>query len=312
MCGQELTPPREEGSYGNHESADTRQDSYSRKTLRDDSRGVPNYGSYSDNNRATIDPKSTNSGAIYNFLKSNNGVQEEEEYPISNPPDDEFNFDEQYTEQEKVSGKEEYFATEVEINSDEKVEADPVVEADAAATYSSSIDRLRNKKDRHGKNNTGKANKDNKAESVEVKEDTKDNSKSEGKMQNSDKIQVNSVKAGSQKLIGWLVSFKKDKTGSAVEIREGRFFVGASRVRETDLVIADGSLSVPHCLMKADKESGIQVQDLMSENGTFIKKSGSSTFEKVIAPTIAEHGDWLKFGEYEVMVCVVPSEGRYI
>ena len=146
-----------------------------------------------------------------------------------------------------------------------------------------------------------------------VRESVKESYRTEDKMINEQKnnSQIH-IKSSNQQLIGWLLSFKKDSCGSAVEIREGRFFVSSSKVRETDLVISDGSLSVPHCLMKADRGTGIQVQDLMSENGTYIRKEHSGEYEIVTSPTVAEHGDWLKFGDYEVMVCVVPSEGRHI
>jgi hypothetical protein len=312
MCGQELTPVREEDSYHDDEDVENLQSQNSRRPLKDEERDFLNsYGSYTDDKSTTIDLKSANSGAIYNFLKNNNPQEEEDDYPITNPPEtdsDEFNFDEQPAAPE-VSEVTDYFTTEAKPN--ELSEPKVVVEPKKTEAYSSSIDRLRNKKNKHSKHNSDQLNKD-RVESTTIKETT-DNIKTEVIMQNNNKSQgSNLIKSSSQQLIGWLISFKKERTGSAVEIREGRFFIGGSKVRESDLIIADGSLSIPHCLMKADKESGIQVQDLMSENGTYIKKSGSGNFEKVLVPTVAEHGDWLKFGEYEVMVCIVPSEGRYM
>ena len=112
------------------------------------------------------------------------------------------------------------------------------------------------------------------------------------------------------RLIGWLVTYRNDFRGAPIEIREGRFFIGGAKLRDSDLVLADDSLSVPHCLVKAEAKDGLVVQDLMSEKGSFIKKQGSNRYELITVPTVISHGDWLKFGEYEVMACIVPTDAR--
>ncbi|MCC6933395.1 MAG: FHA domain-containing protein [Deltaproteobacteria bacterium] len=120
-----------------------------------------------------------------------------------------------------------------------------------------------------------------------------------------------SVKAKTEgRLIGWLVTYLSDFRGAPIEIREGRFFIGGAKLRDTDLVLADESLSVPHCLVKAEGKDGLVMQDLMSEKGTFIKRQGASAYEAITMPTVIEHGDWIKFGDYELMACIVPSDGR--
>lgn len=112
------------------------------------------------------------------------------------------------------------------------------------------------------------------------------------------------------RLIGWLIAYRSDYRGAPIEIREGRFFIGGAKLRDTDLVFADDSLSVPHCLVKAESRDGLVIQDLMSEHGTFVKRSGTSSYEAITMPTVIEHGDWIKFGDYELMACVIPADGR--
>lgn len=110
-------------------------------------------------------------------------------------------------------------------------------------------------------------------------------------------------------LVGWFVDFEKP-FGSAIELREGRFFVSSEVVKGEDLVIDHPSLSVPHCILKAHPTNGLRVQDLMSDKGTHIKKSNEHEYRQIEDSVAVEHGDWLKLGEYEVMVCVIPAFER--
>ena len=107
-------------------------------------------------------------------------------------------------------------------------------------------------------------------------------------------------------LIGWLINFSDDSRGVAREVREGQFFVGKQRLRDTDMVFTDESISTPHCLMRADAESGIFIQDLMSEKGTYIKRSNGDTIQVDSEPRLLNHGDWVIFGEYELLISLVP------
>jgi hypothetical protein len=108
-------------------------------------------------------------------------------------------------------------------------------------------------------------------------------------------------------LVGWLVNYDQDAKGVAGEIRSGKFFIGRQRLRKHDMVIGDSAISTPHCLMAASCSGGLVVQDLMSDQGTFIKKRGAGSFVKVQDSTKVEHGDCLRFGGYEVLVCLVPK-----
>ena len=107
-------------------------------------------------------------------------------------------------------------------------------------------------------------------------------------------------------LLGWMVNYSTDSKGIAIELRGGRYFVGRQRLRDDDLVIADSSISTPHCLLFVSRSEGLRVQDLMSEHGTYVKKRGSETYNQVHDTVEVQHGDWIRFGTYEVAVCLVP------
>ncbi|MBP9838553.1 MAG: FHA domain-containing protein [Proteobacteria bacterium] len=108
-------------------------------------------------------------------------------------------------------------------------------------------------------------------------------------------------------LFGWMVSFINDTRGVAMEIRSGKFFLGRQKLRSSDVIIQDTSVSTPHCMITADPAGGMQIQDLMSEKGTFVKKAGSNSFTQVVNVMNVSHGDWLKLGDYEVMVSLMPT-----
>jgi hypothetical protein len=107
-------------------------------------------------------------------------------------------------------------------------------------------------------------------------------------------------------LVGWLVNFSTNAQGAGIEIRGGRFFVGRQNVRGHDLLIPDQSISTPHCMVTASKSDGLLIQDLMSEGGTYVKRKGTDSYVRIHHAVSVEHGDWLKIGEYEVLVCFVP------
>ncbi len=113
-------------------------------------------------------------------------------------------------------------------------------------------------------------------------------------------------KVMSNKLIGWFVSYGIELTGKAFEIREGRKFIGRQQLRSFDLVIPDSAVSTPHCLLQVD-EHGVHLQDLMSDQGTFIKKPGEREFRKIESSVVLKHGDVLKLGSFELVVCLIPE-----
>jgi hypothetical protein len=118
------------------------------------------------------------------------------------------------------------------------------------------------------------------------------------------------LRAAEGTLLGWFVDYRENPLGSAREIRAGKFFVGRQRLRNGDLVISDDSVSTPHSLVNASVEEGLELQDTMSEHGTFVRRAGESTWQRFYEPTVIHNGDGIKFGSYEALVCLVPSGRR--
>lgn len=110
------------------------------------------------------------------------------------------------------------------------------------------------------------------------------------------------------RLFGWLVSFK-DSDGRSIELREGRFFVTRSSVKDADLVIDHESISTPHALMHISADSGLRVHDVISEKGLFIRRRGSEDYQRMAETVEVQHGDYLRFGEVEFQVCLISEVG---
>lgn len=107
-------------------------------------------------------------------------------------------------------------------------------------------------------------------------------------------------------LVGWLVNYSTNVMGNSFELRIGRRFVGRQMLRQDDLIIQDSAVSTPHALLHVDGQQ-VVIQDLMSESGTYVKSQGSLDFIKIEASTRLLHGDILKLGNYELIVCLVPQ-----
>jgi hypothetical protein len=116
-------------------------------------------------------------------------------------------------------------------------------------------------------------------------------------------IRPGKMKAG--RLFGWLVSYEHPD-GRAIELRAGRFFVTGTSIRSTDLILEDQSISTPHALMSIT-ENGLQIQDLMSERGTFVRCQGEAQYIREEGVIEIRHGDWIRFGDVEFLVTVVPA-----
>lgn len=110
----------------------------------------------------------------------------------------------------------------------------------------------------------------------------------------------------SAQLIGWFVNYSTNPSGVAFEIRLGKQFVGRQALRGDDLVISDSAVSTPHCLLQVERADSVFLQDLMSEHGTYVKKNGQRDFQKLESSINLEHGDRIKLGSYELVVCLVP------
>lgn len=110
------------------------------------------------------------------------------------------------------------------------------------------------------------------------------------------------------RLFGWLVSYE-NPDGRAIELREGKFFVTSSSIKGSDLILEDPSISTPHALMSIS-DSGLLVQDLMSDHGVFVRAGDDGSYRREDGVIRVSHGDWLKFGDVEFLVIIVPSSSR--
>lgn len=111
------------------------------------------------------------------------------------------------------------------------------------------------------------------------------------------------------RLFGWLVTYSSPE-GEAIELREGRFFVTSSSLKETDLILEDESVSTPHAMITVSVDTGLIVQDLMSERGVFVRRRGAGVYEREPEPTEIENGDWVRFGDVEFLVSLIPYVGE--
>lgn len=107
-------------------------------------------------------------------------------------------------------------------------------------------------------------------------------------------------------LVGWLVIYDESGKGKAREIRSGKFFIGGAQLRNTDYVIAHHSVSTPHCLAHAVPGEGLKLLDLMSKRGTAVKRKGTNAYVAHNEMVTVSHGDWVRFGQFEALVCLVP------
>jgi hypothetical protein len=113
------------------------------------------------------------------------------------------------------------------------------------------------------------------------------------------------LKSRNGRLFGWLVSYE-NPDGRAIELREGRFFITGSTIRGADLILEDQSISTPHSLVSIT-ESGMQMQDLMSERGTFVRADGDVQYVRQDGVVNVSHGDWIRYGDVEFLVVIVPG-----
>lgn len=111
------------------------------------------------------------------------------------------------------------------------------------------------------------------------------------------------------KIVGFLISFDAEKNGEVFEIRAGRWLVTSRPTDHGDFILVhDESISPLHAIIRATAEGKVQVLDQLSEFGTGIVRSGSET-EEEIAGTMAgiNHGDTVRFGKRNFVVCMVPK-----
>ncbi len=179
------------------------------------------------------------------------------------------------------------------------VEESQEVESQSYESDSASEEEVDSKEDTKVEENSEKA--------VMASQEEEISGKSSGRgrsQRNSRDSEATSEDAGM--LLGWFVNYAQDAQGFSIEIRSGRYFIGRKSLREDDVVIPDTAISTPHCLVTASKDDGVQIQDLMSEQGTFIKRKGSNSFVQIQDTVDVQHGDCVRFGAYEAVVCLVP------
>jgi hypothetical protein len=110
-------------------------------------------------------------------------------------------------------------------------------------------------------------------------------------------------------LFGWLVSYS-GQHGTGTELREGKFFVTKSSLKENDLILSDASISTPHAMVTVSVETGLLVQDLLSATGVFIKRRGTDTYVRELYSARFEHGDFIRFGGVEFLVTLIAHVGQ--
>lgn len=116
------------------------------------------------------------------------------------------------------------------------------------------------------------------------------------------------AEATSSRLFGWLVSYK-DSTGAAIELREGKTLLTGSSLKKGDLVIEAPSISTPHAMFIMRADAGLYVQDLMSERGIWVRRRQEDTYQREEDGVELMHGDWVRFGDEEFLVSLVPYVG---
>jgi pSer/pThr/pTyr-binding forkhead associated (FHA) protein len=108
-------------------------------------------------------------------------------------------------------------------------------------------------------------------------------------------------------LVGWLVDYK-DPRGMGIEIRESQFFVSRERLKASDMVLEDESISTPHALVRITRQNGVEVQDLMSESGIRIRRRDSNSWQTLEERVKLQHGDRVQFGKVEYLIVLVPVD----
>lgn len=110
-------------------------------------------------------------------------------------------------------------------------------------------------------------------------------------------------------LRGWFVSYDQ-ADGKAIDLREGRFFLSASSLKGNDLVVDHPSISTPHAMLTVAEGGGLHIQDLMSEQGIQLRKSRGNEYQQMNEPFVARNGDWVRFGEVEYRVVLIPGSSE--
>lgn len=109
------------------------------------------------------------------------------------------------------------------------------------------------------------------------------------------------------KLVGFLVTYQRDRLGEYIELREGRLLVSSTGgASDNCLVINDPSVSPMHAIMRISSDGTILILDQLSEHGTRIKRRASGKEETLLGDkSTLEHEDLVTFGECAYHVCIL-------
>ncbi len=109
------------------------------------------------------------------------------------------------------------------------------------------------------------------------------------------------------RLVGWLVSYQNAERGSYYELREGRSFVGSGIIQGERIISMDSKeFSTAHAVLNASPEHRVMIQDIFSQSGTFVSKSGHSDEVPANGPIELSHGDWIRLGNnLKFQVCLI-------
>ena len=114
------------------------------------------------------------------------------------------------------------------------------------------------------------------------------------------------------KLIGWLVSYADDEKGAFHEIRIGRTFVSSRPLPDLkQLTLNNNSISTPHLVINANNKHKIMVQDIFSDQGSFLTRSNQQNENRISGPVEVSHGDWIRMGDKtRYQVCLIDVGSR--
>ncbi len=113
-----------------------------------------------------------------------------------------------------------------------------------------------------------------------------------------------------ERLIGWLVTYANDEQGEAHELRSGRTLISSQNGAKNTSFIALSSKTVssPHSAIHASRKHNVQIQDIFTESGTFLTRSGKTNEEKIQGTIDLHHGDRIRFGrDVSFQLCLIEA-----
>lgn len=118
--------------------------------------------------------------------------------------------------------------------------------------------------------------------------------------------------SGRKRLIGWLVSYAENSLGEAHEIWSGRTFISSQRNSSGNTIEVNVSdVSAPHLAMSASVKHRVLVQDIFSDQGSAVQKSGQQQEQPLRGPMEIDHGDWIRVGKQtRFQVCLIDGPSR--